>query len=188
MESNNDLVLNSLSLAHSLSNKLAKKYLKLDKEDITQLCYLGLVKASKAFDASRGFEFSTCAYKFMLTEVRTFARDTRWIKGSSSVSAYETPLYLNNNIHGKESKYIDFLEYKDSEFDLVEIRCVLESVLSQREIDMVTKVYFEGMTRKEIAIQQNCTPQNISILLKRALAKVKNSLEKGIKKDSLQTA
>jgi RNA polymerase sigma-B factor len=63
-----------------LARSLARRYLNTREpiDDLTQVAYLGLVKAIDRFDASRGNRFASYAVPTILGELRRHFRDTVW--------------------------------------------------------------------------------------------------------------
>jgi RNA polymerase sigma-B factor len=70
------LVLEHRRLARSLSQRYRRAG--EPSEDLEQVAYLGLVKAARRFDPSRGIAFTTFAVPTVLGELRRHCRDTRW--------------------------------------------------------------------------------------------------------------
>lgn len=67
---NNDLAAEHINLAYKLAWDYSKKfYSKIELEDLQSVCFIGLTKAAKEYDASKNFEFSTFAYAVMKNEV-----------------------------------------------------------------------------------------------------------------------
>ncbi len=73
----------NLGLVHSLAHRFTGKG--IEYEDMFQAGCMGLVKAIKAFDKSRGFSFSTYAVPVILGEIRRLFRDGGAVKVSRSV-------------------------------------------------------------------------------------------------------
>lgn len=71
-----DLVHEHLGLA----DHLARRYLGRGEslEDLTQVAYLGLVKAADRFDADRGVEFGSFATPTVIGEIKRHFRDKGW--------------------------------------------------------------------------------------------------------------
>lgn len=70
-----------------LINMVVKRYtgFGVDYEDLFQIGSVGLIKAAKAFDASKNLQFSTYAVAKITGEIKTYLRDNGEIKVSRSV-------------------------------------------------------------------------------------------------------
>ena len=68
-------------LVKSIANRLSHVYDE-DLEDLIQIGYIGLLKAIKGFDPTRGFKFSTYAVPVITGEIRSQLRDQGNIKVS----------------------------------------------------------------------------------------------------------
>lgn len=64
---NEDLVLNNIKLAYSVAWNM--KSTGIEIEDLQSLALLGLVKAAKDFDETRGCKFSSFAITIMRNEI-----------------------------------------------------------------------------------------------------------------------
>lgn len=79
-----------------------------DFEDLVQIGSIGLLKAIRSFDLSRGFAFSTYAVPLIVGEIRRFLRDDGLIKVSrvqkrlGAVIMHERELYMSE--HGVEPR------------------------------------------------------------------------------------
>jgi RNA polymerase sigma-B factor len=71
------LVLEYLDLAESLAARFAGR--RHEREDLTQVAYLGLVKAARAFDESRGTSFPGFAAPTITGELKRYLRDRCWV-------------------------------------------------------------------------------------------------------------
>ncbi len=83
MNKGTDLVEKNLSLVHSCARRFINRG--VDYDDLYQAGCLGLLKAARGFDESRGFEFSTYAVPAILGEIKRIFRDGGAIKVSRSV-------------------------------------------------------------------------------------------------------
>ncbi|WP_346927325.1 sigma-70 family RNA polymerase sigma factor, partial [uncultured Arthrobacter sp.] len=73
----NQLVLEYLDLAQSLAARFAGRG--REREDLVQVAYLGLVKAARAFDESRGISFPGYAAPTITGELKRYLRDRCWV-------------------------------------------------------------------------------------------------------------
>ena len=73
----NQMVLGYLDLAESLAARFAGRG--RDREDLVQVAYLGLVKAARAFDESKGSSFPAYAAPTITGELKRYLRDRCWV-------------------------------------------------------------------------------------------------------------
>ena len=73
----NQLVLEYLDLAQSLAARFAGRG--REREDLVQVAYLGLVKAARGFDESRGISFPGYAAPTITGELKRYLRDRCWV-------------------------------------------------------------------------------------------------------------
>lgn len=78
-----ELVNNNLKLVHLCCHKMKNKGIEYD--DLYSQGCVGLVKAAKRFDESKGFQFSTYAVPLILGEIKQLFRDNNPIKISRSL-------------------------------------------------------------------------------------------------------
>ncbi len=83
MSDRTDLVEKNLSLVHSCANRFKNRGVEYD--DLYQAGCLGLIKASKGFNESLGYEFSTYAVPAILGEIKRIFRDGGTVKVSRSL-------------------------------------------------------------------------------------------------------
>ena len=75
-----ELIRRNYPLAASLARRFAGRGVEL--EDLTQIALIGMLKAIRTFDTSRGTAFSTYAVPLIIGEIRKFLRDDGLIKVS----------------------------------------------------------------------------------------------------------
>ena len=75
-----ELVLENSGLVRTIAHRFTGRG--TDEEDLVQIGMIGMVKAIRSFDLSRGTAFSTYAVPLILGEVRRFLRDDGIIKVS----------------------------------------------------------------------------------------------------------
>lgn len=90
-KSREEFIKDNLGLVHSICKRFTGRGIEYD--DLYQAGCMGLVKATDAFDESRGFSFSTYAVPVIMGEVRRLFRDGGSVKVSRSVKE----LYLKIN-------------------------------------------------------------------------------------------
>lgn len=95
-----EFIENNLGLVHSICKRFIGKGIEYD--DLFQAGCMGLVKATDAFDETKGFSFSTYAVPVVMGEVRRLFRDGGLIKVSRSVK--ELYLKINNEKQKLEQK------------------------------------------------------------------------------------
>lgn len=75
-----DLIKDNYSLVVSVANRFTGRG--CEKEDLIQIGMIGMLKAIRSFDESRGNAFSTYAVPMIMGEIRKFLRDDGLIKVS----------------------------------------------------------------------------------------------------------
>ncbi len=83
MKVDSKFIENNLGLVHSCSHKFKGKGIEYD--DLYQAGCLGLIKAAKGFDESRGLMFSTYAVPVILGEIKRLFRDGGAVKVGRSL-------------------------------------------------------------------------------------------------------
>lgn len=73
----NRLVLEHLDLAEALAARFAARG--REREDLTQVAYLGLIKAARGFDDTRGASFTAYAAPTIKGELKRYLRDRCWV-------------------------------------------------------------------------------------------------------------
>ncbi|BCW17838.1 RNA polymerase sigma factor [Arthrobacter sp. NtRootA9] len=73
----NDLVLGYLDLAEALAARFEARG--RERADLNQVAYLGLVKAAKGFDRSKGESFPAYAAPTITGELKRYLRDRTWV-------------------------------------------------------------------------------------------------------------
>ncbi len=72
------LVSENSGLVHSIACRFVNRG--VDYEDLCQIGHIGMIKAIKNFDSSKGFAFSTYAVPLIMGEIKRFLRDDGEIK------------------------------------------------------------------------------------------------------------
>jgi len=102
----------------------------VDFEDIKQMALIGLYKAAKNFDESKGTKFSTFAYRVatneVLQEMKRFQRDNPSLEEMELEITYQEPYYEDSTTMQSVKVYLDDNEYK--------IVCMTMDGYNQKEI------------------------------------------------------
>lgn len=90
-----ELVCNNIALVRACASRFKNRGIEYD--DLFQAGNLGLVKAAKKFDASRGTKFSTYAVPVILGEIKTLFRNNSNMKVSRSLKDISLLITKTNN-------------------------------------------------------------------------------------------
>ncbi|SDW96632.1 RNA polymerase sigma-B factor [Arthrobacter sp. yr096] len=71
------LILDHLNLAKSIASRYSAHAYDLD--DVRQVAYMGLIKASRGYDESKGDNFSAYAAPTIAGEIKRYLRDNCWV-------------------------------------------------------------------------------------------------------------
>jgi len=93
---------NAMSTLISINTPLVKSIAKrfngcLEKEDVLQLGFIGLIKAVKGFDTSYCVKFSTYAVPLILGEIKRYIRDDGAVKIARSIKELRQRIISYNN-------------------------------------------------------------------------------------------
>ncbi len=101
-----------LGLVHSCCQRFRSRGIEYD--DIFQSGCMGLMKAAKKFDASRGIKFSTYAVPVILGEIKALFRDNGSIKVSRGLKE------LASKVHFERERFLNFFEREPTISELSE--------------------------------------------------------------------
>jgi RNA polymerase sporulation-specific sigma factor len=168
-----------LNLVASIARKRHKQFhLRYLYEDLFQSGCVGLMKAAKNFDESKGIQFSTYAYSFIDGYILLTVRDDRWYmcKREKRYAAKE-PISIDKTIassdgEDKELTLLDTLEDNTNDYEKFETRMIIESLLSdlpEKLRKVIELKYFYELNQTEIALQLETNQTKVSRLQKEAL-------------------
>lgn len=173
----NELVEKNMGLVYYIARSFQKSTTGgIEYDDLVQEGMVGLVKAARTFDESRGFLFSTYAGNCIQKEILAYMKRQRKHKRSISI---------NQDIRGTDgdgAPMEEILGYSQKEYenvwkrDLLE-RCIRSLNQSQREI--VLLYYGKGLKQKEIAKQLGISQGQVCRIIKRCLEKMRKILGGG---------
>lgn len=95
-----DLTERHSGLVYAIANRFA--LMGIEKEELIQSGFVGLIRAASSFDDSRGAAFSSYAFKFIEGEMREFARKNRAIPFPKR--RYAALLELKNRIEAAQNE------------------------------------------------------------------------------------
>ena len=156
-------------LTLSIINKWSKYY---EKEELQQICCIGMWKAYKTYDIEKKASFGFYAKKIILNDI--------YQKKNKS----KAPLSLNAIMDGNNSEYIDNIQYENNDISNIEDNIAYKMFIKEymsylpRKYQIVYKLYYEERyTQAEIASFLNCTQPAISYLLRQLIIYIKKMYE-----------
>ena len=179
---NDDLVLNNVKLINYVINKMG---LWESREYYYEIGMVGLVKAAKCFDSSKGFTFSTYAIWCIKN---TILLDIKRKKTSKEKANYNT-VSLDAPVKSDGHSDIFLADVLGSDFDIEEELIKQEeletlkkaiSTLSIREQLILDLIYGpDQMIQSDVAKVFGTTQSSISRILKGIYKKLRKIIEKG---------
>jgi RNA polymerase sporulation-specific sigma factor len=154
--------------------KIHKKY---EFEDILQVAYVGLVKAGKSFDETRGIKFSTYAVPKIKGELIRFLKDDKKYNISRGVPHDYT--MLSFEFENENGCLRDKIGNNDFECGLIKIISVNESInnLSNQEKKILKLYFIDNLTQKQIGEICGILQNQVSRIKRRVVKKLRESLE-----------
>jgi len=182
----NTLVLQHMGLVHSIANHYAP-LLGEPPDDLIQEGCLGLIRAVERFRPEYGTQFSTYAYPVVSGVIKNYLRRCRRLRGRPDWHAPEGPSE-SGPVHarspalaGEELLPSEDLEalagaVKEDFADQAVARMLTESLLSHLsalERRIITHLFYEDLTQREIARLLARSDSRVSRLLRRALDRIR---------------
>ena len=175
-----EMVEKNIGLAHHTANKwfyrIGKRVM-LEYGDLVSICYIGLIKAVKSFDPSRGATFATYSVKVMDNDI---LMELRHYKRRESNVSYLDDLGTYTNRDGERQNYENdqlagcyVWVYEDNVGKWLDANCAKELIL-QSFNDMTEQqqkiVYLKskGYLQREIGKKLGLSQSYISRLIKQA--------------------
>lgn len=172
----NDLVLNNMGLAYTVANRWRRCAFGIfDFDDLVQDCLLAMIMASKVYDKTKG-AFSIYAYLYMMGKMKHTLKTEKVEKINRNTCSLDYDL----SKYGDGSRTaLDLFEYKELFFEH-EYEELIEAVdkLRRREKEVITALYFEGLSWDEIAEMKGVSKTTISNIHKRGKEHLKILLNK----------
>ena len=157
---------------HNLIYFYARKYhmSKQDFEDMYGILAIGLCKAARDYDESRGRAFSTVAMGYMLNECRNAYRCDKYRNGKLSICSYNNIVPLSDE--DDTTEYIDIMEGKQDVWDDVNL---IEFTQFNEQLRKIAYLSYLGYDQKEIGEQVGITQSLVSRKLKKIRKEIENA-------------
>ena len=164
---------------------IAKKYANYgDNDELISIGSIGLIKAVESFKSDKGTSLATYASRCIENEILMTMRTTK--KHRSNVSLNE-PIGVDKD--GNELVIMDMLESGQDVIEDVEnsimmekLTAITKSVLDKREYEIIKMRYglenTGALTQREVAKKFNISRSYVSRIEKKALEKIKKSVNK----------
>lgn len=164
---------------------IAKKYANCgDNDELISIGSIGLIKAVESFKSDKGTSLATYASRCIENEILMTMRTTK--KHRSNVSLNE-PIGVDKD--GNELVIMDMLESDQNVIEDVEnsimmekLTAITKSVLDKREYEIIKMRYglenTGALTQREVAKKFNISRSYVSRIEKKALEKIKKSVNK----------
>lgn len=144
-----------LPMVHEITKKFyGKLSYRYDYDDLFQAGCVGLMKAVRNFDASKGYKFSTYAYTTIWGNIHKFARDDNWYvakRNKDRLKESYAPISLNKLVgEQKDTPILEFIADDISEHNNLDLQMALNK-LPEILMETIKLRYFYDFTWKEIS-------------------------------------
>ena len=157
---------------HSLIYFYARKYhiSKKDFEDMYGILAIGLCKAARDYDESRGSAFSTVAMGYMLNECRNAYRCDKYKNGKLNICSYNNIFPLSDD--DGTAEYINVIEGKSDVWDDINL---IEFNQFDEQLRKIAYLSYLGYNQQEIAEKVEITQSLVSRKLKKIRKEIENA-------------
>ena len=166
---------------------IAKKFdnTSVGVEDLISIGTIGLIKAINTFNTGKNIKLATYASRCIENEILMYFRSQRKYQGDVSLSDSIDSDREGNALSLMDVISVDddMLETLDTRDSCAKVRQCVEHCLSEREAKVISLRYgLDGeqppKTQREIAVQCGISRSYVSRLEKKALAKLREEMEK----------
>ena len=155
-----------LGLVHLCANRFRGRG--MEYEDLYSAGCIGLLKAVKAFDCTRGVQFSTYAVPVILGEIKRLFRDGGAVKVSRSLKEHAMQIQqLQEQFQQKHGRAATLTE--------LALRQVLQ-ILPQADRKLLQYRYFQNLTQTETAKRLGISQVQVSRKEKKILSRLRQEL------------
>ena len=165
---------------------IVKKYnnFERDTDDLISIGTIGLIKAINTYDIGKGNRLATYASRCIENELLMMLRQER--KCSREFSLYEP---IGTDKEGNEINLLDIVESNNTDMtenisledDIKHLHHSMKNTLTDRETEVLTLRYGlfgqKPLTQREIAKKLNISRSYVSRIEKKALSKLKTSMD-----------
>lgn len=155
-----------------------------DNDDLISIGTIGLIKAIDTFDEGKGIRLATYASRCIDNELLMMLRSGR--KQAREVYLYES---IGSDKEGNEISLLDIIEAPDVDIisdlelkeNVIRLYQMMDTLLNEREREIIRMRYgLKGreVTQRELAKQMGISRSYVSRIEKKALAKLRNELER----------
>ena len=166
-----------------LARKVAYQYYKMAKnkysyDEIESAAFMGLIKAAKRFDETRGVKFSTYAMPTIKGEIQVMFRDDKWyfVRRGVPQEMLSTNFVIDPS---NNTEMQDVLEDEENlEENLVNKITVkkLFELLTERDKRIVYLYFYKRLSQCQISEIVNLSQVSVSRIIKDSLNKMKKEL------------
>lgn len=143
------------------------------RDDIFQEASIGLFKAAKSFDESKGIKFSTYASKVISNWISRYFTRYIYKHYRNGIISLESNVYESYENEG-ELSIKDFLEIEESGYEEIAIMSAIkETSGSIKDIEKIVDLRLQGYLQREIGKKLEISQVQISRRLKRLENKLK---------------
>ncbi len=178
--------------------RIAQKYWGHDYEDMFQVGVLGMIESIRTFKNERGILFSSWASRYIRMRISEYiSRDN-----TISIPRYRIFRRIKENVSGEQ--FISLDEKRGSNIKTgheligdgeniskdIENRTTVEkllAILNEDERDVIEKIYFDGMSLREVGKTRGCTYAWIAVIRDKAIAKMRGQMKWEEKKIEMLT-
>ncbi|AKA68502.1 sigma-70 family RNA polymerase sigma factor [Clostridium scatologenes] len=132
-------------------------------DDLFQVGCVGLMKAIKGFDESKGYKFTTYAYKIIKGNIYCFIRDDSWYvakRNKDRLKESYAPDSLDRMVGEKDTPIIDLIEGNISECEDFDLTIALNKLPKSLKKIILMKYFYE-FTWEEISKAINVSQSSL---------------------------
>lgn len=165
-----DIVVENLDFVRGIARKVARRLpASIDLEDLVGAGNVGLMKAARTFDSTRGIQFRTYAarriYGAIMDELRELDWVPRVVRDDMALHTW-MPTFVDEPVHLLEDRRAEaperIVERRDS------VAYLLSRITNQRERAILVLRYLGGMALPEIAAVFRISVSRVSQLCRHA--------------------